>query len=77
METAAAAEESFPGGTDPRITSMERNIQFLQQQHRETLEKLHAEIEYLRRQNKGEEVIVTSDSVIIVIEWPSNLFTGE
>ncbi|XP_028273499.1 coiled-coil domain-containing protein 74B [Parambassis ranga] len=53
VEAAAAAEESSgPGGTDPRITSMERNIQFLQQQHRETLEKLHAEIEYLRRQNK-------------------------
>ncbi|KAM9338208.1 coiled-coil domain-containing protein 74B [Symphorus nematophorus] len=37
---------------DPRISSMERNIQFLQQQHKETLEKLHAEIEYLRRENK-------------------------
>lgn len=40
---------------DPRVASMQRNIQFLQQQHKETLEKLHAEIEYLRRENKGDE----------------------
>ncbi|XP_070845284.1 coiled-coil domain-containing protein 74B [Chaetodon trifascialis] len=37
---------------DPRVASMQRNIQFLQQQHKETLDKLHAEIEYLRRENK-------------------------
>ncbi|MEQ2267631.1 hypothetical protein XENORESO_008460 [Xenotaenia resolanae] len=37
---------------DPRVASLERNIQFLQQQHKETLEKLHAEIEYLRKENK-------------------------
>uniref|UniRef100_A0A7N6AEE0 Uncharacterized protein n=1 Tax=Anabas testudineus TaxID=64144 RepID=A0A7N6AEE0_ANATE len=42
-------------GADPRVASLQRNIQFLQQQHKETLEKLHAETEYLRRQNKGEE----------------------
>ncbi|XP_026194865.1 CCDC92 and CCDC74_C domain-containing protein isoform X2 [Anabas testudineus] len=39
-------------GADPRVASLQRNIQFLQQQHKETLEKLHAETEYLRRQNK-------------------------
>lgn len=39
-----------------RLASMQRNVQFLQQQHQETLEKLHAEIEYLRRENKGENV---------------------
>ncbi|XP_067340974.1 coiled-coil domain-containing protein 74A isoform X2 [Channa argus] len=37
---------------DPRVASMQRNIQFLQEQHKETLEKLHVEIEYLRRENK-------------------------
>lgn len=52
---AAAAEVSCHNDTDPRIASMQRNIQFLQQQHKETLEKLHAEIDYLRRENKGEE----------------------
>ncbi|XP_042365570.1 coiled-coil domain-containing protein 74A isoform X2 [Plectropomus leopardus] len=48
----SAAEESCHSDTDPRVASMQRNIQFLQQQHKETLEKLHAEIEYLRRENK-------------------------
>ncbi|XP_069015603.1 coiled-coil domain-containing protein 74B [Embiotoca jacksoni] len=49
---AAAGGAPCPGGTDHRVASMERNIQFLQQQHKQTLEKLHAEIEYLRRKNK-------------------------
>uniref|UniRef100_A0A3Q1G191 Si:ch211-222n4.2 n=1 Tax=Acanthochromis polyacanthus TaxID=80966 RepID=A0A3Q1G191_9TELE len=48
----AAAEEPRHGGSDPRIESLQRNLQFLQQQHQDTLEKLHAEIEYLRRENK-------------------------
>ncbi|KAK5851853.1 hypothetical protein PBY51_023373 [Eleginops maclovinus] len=47
-----AAEVSFHSDTDPHVASMRRNIQFLQQQHKDTLEKLHAEIEYLRRENK-------------------------
>uniref|UniRef100_UPI0037E78D78 coiled-coil domain-containing protein 74B n=1 Tax=Semicossyphus pulcher TaxID=241346 RepID=UPI0037E78D78 len=47
-----AAEVSCHSNIDPRVASMQRNIQFLQQQHKETLEKLHAEIEYLRRENK-------------------------
>ncbi|XP_051267550.1 coiled-coil domain-containing protein 74B isoform X1 [Dicentrarchus labrax] len=47
-----AAEVSCPSDMDPRVASMQKNIQFLQQQHKETLEKLHAEIEYLRRENK-------------------------
>ncbi|KAM7369165.1 hypothetical protein PAMP_013458 [Pampus punctatissimus] len=48
-----AAEVSCHGETDPRVASVQRNIQFLQQQHKDTLEKLHAEIEHLRRENKG------------------------
>ncbi|XP_035523998.1 coiled-coil domain-containing protein 74B [Morone saxatilis] len=47
-----AAQGSCPSDMDPRVASMQKNIQFLQQQHKETLEKLHAEIEYLRRENK-------------------------
>ncbi|KAM9734798.1 coiled-coil domain-containing protein 74B [Menidia menidia] len=41
-----------PVGADPRVASFQKNIQFLQQQHRDTLEKLHAEIDHLRRENK-------------------------
>ncbi|KAI4816333.1 hypothetical protein KUCAC02_008660 [Chaenocephalus aceratus] len=47
-----AAEVSSHSDTDPHVASMRRNIQFLQQQHKDTLEKLHEEIEYLRRENK-------------------------
>ncbi|KAG7216568.1 hypothetical protein INR49_023277 [Caranx melampygus] len=46
------AEPSCHSDMDPRVASMQRNIEFLQQQHKETLERLHAEIEYLRRENK-------------------------
>ncbi|KAK7131273.1 hypothetical protein R3I94_016419 [Phoxinus phoxinus] len=37
---------------DTRLDSLRRNIDFLQKQHRETLEKLHGEIDSLKRQNK-------------------------
>ncbi|XP_056288602.1 coiled-coil domain-containing protein 74B isoform X2 [Pseudoliparis swirei] len=47
-----AAGASRHGDVDPRSASVQKNIQFLQQQHKDTLEKLHAEIEYLRRENK-------------------------
>ncbi|XP_078811878.1 coiled-coil domain-containing protein 74B isoform X3 [Oryzias latipes] len=46
----AAPEET--GHADRRVTSLERSIQFLQEQHKETLQKLHAEIDHLRRENK-------------------------
>lgn len=36
-----------------RIASLEKDILFLQQTHKSTLEKLHEEIEHLRRANKG------------------------
>ncbi|XP_073334216.1 coiled-coil domain-containing protein 74B isoform X2 [Pagrus major] len=48
----AAVGVSCHGDMDPRVASMQKNIQFLQQQHKETLEKLHAEIDHLRRENK-------------------------
>lgn len=37
-----------------RILDLEKSLQFLQQQHSETLIKLHEEIEHLKRENKGE-----------------------
>uniref|UniRef100_A0A8C4VUN2 Coiled-coil domain-containing protein 74B n=1 Tax=Gopherus evgoodei TaxID=1825980 RepID=A0A8C4VUN2_9SAUR len=36
------------------VMDLERSLKFLQQQHAETLMKLHEEIEYLKRENKGE-----------------------
>ncbi|KAM7051555.1 coiled-coil domain-containing protein 74B isoform 3-T3 [Molossus nigricans] len=35
-----------------RVQDLEKSLQFLQQQHSETLVKLHEEIEYLKRENK-------------------------
>ncbi|XP_040915248.1 uncharacterized protein si:ch211-222n4.2 isoform X2 [Toxotes jaculatrix] len=57
-----AAELSLHSDTDPRVASMQRNIQFLQQQHKETLERLHSEIEYLRRENKELQYKLIMDS---------------
>ncbi|XP_061589423.1 uncharacterized protein LOC133454713 [Cololabis saira] len=50
--TRAADAACSRGVVDHRIASLQRNIQFLQQQHQQTLEQLHAEIDYLRRENK-------------------------
>ncbi|XP_055009958.1 coiled-coil domain-containing protein 74B [Boleophthalmus pectinirostris] len=49
---AHSPEEGSHTDPDPRVASLQRNIQFLQQQHQDTLGKLHTEIEYLRRENK-------------------------
>uniref|UniRef100_A0A8D3B8W3 Coiled-coil domain-containing protein 74B n=1 Tax=Scophthalmus maximus TaxID=52904 RepID=A0A8D3B8W3_SCOMX len=49
----AAAQPRHGDAPDPRVASLQGNIQFLQQQHKETLERLHAEVERLRRENKG------------------------
>uniref|UniRef100_A0A287D4R0 CCDC92/74 N-terminal domain-containing protein n=1 Tax=Ictidomys tridecemlineatus TaxID=43179 RepID=A0A287D4R0_ICTTR len=35
-----------------RVLDLEKSLQFLQQQHSETLVKLHEEIEHLKRENK-------------------------
>lgn len=37
---------------DTRVLSLQKNIQFLQQQHQDTLQKLHGEIDELKRDNK-------------------------
>lgn len=60
-----AAGASRHGDVDPRGASVQKNIQFLQQQHKDTLEKLHAEIEYLRRENKGKET--SGNNTIIIL----------
>lgn len=36
-----------------RVASLKKDVLFLQKQHRETLRKLHEEIEELKRENKG------------------------
>uniref|UniRef100_A0A8C5YGN2 Coiled-coil domain containing 74B n=1 Tax=Microcebus murinus TaxID=30608 RepID=A0A8C5YGN2_MICMU len=43
-----------PGDAHKRVVDLEKSLQFLQQQHSETLLKLHEEIEHLKRENKGE-----------------------
>uniref|UniRef100_A0A8C7SA96 Si:ch211-222n4.2 n=1 Tax=Oncorhynchus mykiss TaxID=8022 RepID=A0A8C7SA96_ONCMY len=45
---------------DTRVASLQRNIQFLQLQHKDTLQKLHGEIDDLRRENKGESNLSSS-----------------
>lgn len=37
-----------------RVTTLEKNLKFLQEQHSETLGKLHKEIELLKQANQGE-----------------------
>uniref|UniRef100_A0A667WYL0 Si:ch211-222n4.2 n=1 Tax=Myripristis murdjan TaxID=586833 RepID=A0A667WYL0_9TELE len=49
---AAPGQVSPHTVTDTRVASLKRDIQFLQEQHKDTLQKLHAEVDYLRRENK-------------------------
>lgn len=46
----------FHSDMDARVDSLQRNIEFLQKQHGETLGKLHDEIECLKRENKGKRI---------------------
>ena len=39
-----------------RVHQLEKNVIFLKQQHRETLQQLHEEIERLKNQNRGEKM---------------------
>ncbi|XP_037353242.1 coiled-coil domain-containing protein 74B-like isoform X2 [Talpa occidentalis] len=41
-----------PSDAQKRVLDLEKSLQFLQQQHSETLAKLHEEIEHLKRENK-------------------------
>ncbi|XP_054896589.1 coiled-coil domain-containing protein 74B [Poeciliopsis prolifica] len=47
---------------DPQIISLQKNIQYLQRQQTETLQKLHAEMELLKRENKELKYRLTMDS---------------
>ena len=40
------------GAQHHKVTQLEKNIVFLKQQHRETLEQLHKEIERLKKENR-------------------------
>ncbi|XP_054468901.1 coiled-coil domain-containing protein 74A isoform X2 [Anoplopoma fimbria] len=52
VDRRGAADASSHSDVDRRGASAQKNIQFLQRQHKDTLQKLHEEIEYLRRENK-------------------------
>ena len=41
-----------------RIEHLERNIMFLRQQHKETLQHLHSETERLKKENRGESHVI-------------------
>uniref|UniRef100_A0A3Q3DAT6 Si:ch211-222n4.2 n=1 Tax=Hippocampus comes TaxID=109280 RepID=A0A3Q3DAT6_HIPCM len=53
---------SVPVDADARVASLQRNIEFLQYQHQETLHKLHQEVDILRRENKGDQLSNLSKS---------------
>ncbi|XP_075885265.1 coiled-coil domain-containing protein 74A-like [Nelusetta ayraudi] len=46
------AEPGRAEGQEQRLASLQRSLEFVQQQHRDTLQRLHAEIDHLRRENK-------------------------
>lgn len=45
--------ESGGAGTNQKVLQLEKNIAFLRQQHRDTLQQLHREIERLKKDNRG------------------------
>ena len=47
-------EERFQGQTSDKVTQLEQNMKFLQEQHQATLSALHQEVEVLRQRNRGE-----------------------
>ncbi|XP_049620608.1 coiled-coil domain-containing protein 74B-like isoform X3 [Suncus etruscus] len=47
------AQPGSGGEAQKRVLDLEKSLQFLQQQHSDTLVKLHEEIERLKRENKG------------------------
>ncbi|XP_058640077.1 coiled-coil domain-containing protein 74A isoform X2 [Onychostoma macrolepis] len=52
IKSPKAAAQPRTDAHSTRIASLEKDILFLQQQHKDTLERLHAEIEDLKRVNK-------------------------
>ncbi|XP_044631293.2 coiled-coil domain-containing protein 74B-like isoform X6 [Equus asinus] len=59
LRPSAVPQPPGPHGAQPglseaqkRVLDLEKSLQFLQQQHSETLVKLHEEIEHLKRENK-------------------------
>ncbi|XP_067268882.1 coiled-coil domain-containing protein 74B [Pseudorasbora parva] len=52
IRSPKAAAQPRTDAQDTRIASLEKDILFLQQQHKDTLERLHAEMDNLKRANK-------------------------
>ncbi|XP_052460900.1 coiled-coil domain-containing protein 74A [Carassius gibelio] len=52
FKSQKSAAEPRTDAPSTSITSLEKDVLFLQQQHKDTLERLHAEIEDLKRVNK-------------------------
>lgn len=52
-----------------RVASLEKDILFLQQTHKTTLEKLHEEIEHLNRANKGMKIHINHCSSMLLNMW--------
>ena len=46
--------ESCGVETSQKVLQLEKNISFLRQQHRDTLQQLHREIERLKKDNRGQ-----------------------
>ena len=56
------------GGTEvdmhQKVLQLEKNMTFLRQQHRETLQQLHREIERLKKDNRGQCEQCTSSPTV-------------
>ena len=60
-----------------RIQHLERNMMFLKQQHQEVLQSLHAEIEALKKENKGTECLTAHNLVpLSTTKKPLNRILG-
>ncbi len=53
LMAAGSSATGSAGGSLARFQHLERSIVFLQQQHQDVLQKLHLEIDALKRENKG------------------------
>lgn len=53
-ENQNCSNENISHSETPRISQLEQNIRFLQEQHSQMLTGLHKEIDNLRHQNRGE-----------------------
>lgn len=67
---STAKSRTRPTGMDSdlsRIVSLEKDVIFLQEQHRQTLGKLHQELDALKRENKGRADFVVGCRILPVM----------